>query len=99
MTGWGEVLDRMELDVTAVEALLAERGRTAPGQVEPWSAPADLGPIPPELRPRADAVLERQLAASLAVVAAMTATSRQAIVAGRMRSQHGAAPSYLDRSS
>jgi hypothetical protein len=97
VTGWAEVLDHMDRDVTAVETQLRDRGRRGlPQLVQPWAAPAGLGPIPPELRSRADAVLERQLAASLAVVAALSSTQRQVILAGRLRSQDAPAPSYLD---
>jgi hypothetical protein len=93
---WAEVLDQLEADVAAVEAMLRDKGRT--GLFPPWSAPAGLGPLPAELRERAGAVLERHLAASLAVVAALSSTGRQVIVAGRLRSHDVPAPSYLDRS-
>jgi hypothetical protein len=53
-TGWDEVLDRLESETTALRAALVD-GSSVP--VSTWEPPSDLGPLPPELRARADLVL------------------------------------------
>jgi hypothetical protein len=95
---WIDVLVELELDIAGVEASLTEQHQTQDlPQVDPWTPPPGLGPIPLDLQPRADAVLERQLAAALAVVAALTSTQRQALVAGRLRSgDDPTRPAYVD---
>ena len=95
---WAAALDELELDVTAAEALLAEehRGRDLPA-ADPWTPPEGLGPLPLDLRPRADAILTRQLAAAVAMAAGIGATRRQAALAGRLDSgRDNDRPAYLD---
>lgn len=79
MTDWSSVLDEMENHVEAQRAAMA-------GQVPPpaFQVPADMGPIPPELRERAQALLritlalERQLSdARDEVVASMQSVGRR----------------------
>src|SRR6185436_18126783 len=74
-------LDRLECDVASAEALLAEEHllRELP-IADPWHPPAGLGPLPVDLRPRADQVLARQLAVAERLAAMMTGTARQAAV-------------------
>lgn len=48
---WTTILDRFEADIA-----LAVSG----GTPEPWTAPADVGPVPPELVERAARVLDAQ---------------------------------------
>ena len=84
--------------MVAAEALLAEehRGRDHP-VADPWSPPAGLGPLPLDLRPRADAILTRQLAAAAVIAAGLGATRRQAVVAARLETgRDGGRPAYLD---
>jgi hypothetical protein len=95
---WTAALDELEADVDRVEALLADdhRVRDLP-PVDPWSPPAGLGPLPLDLRPRADAVLSRQIAAAQSLALAMVANRRQTEMAARIEA--GGAPrrpSYLD---
>jgi hypothetical protein len=95
---WTAALDELELDVAAVEAILtdAHRAQDLP-LADPWSPPAGLGPLPLDLRPRADAILERQLAAAVAVTRALATTRRQAAMAARIDTGRDAArPAYLD---
>ena len=95
---WTAALDALETDVTAVEALLAadHRLRDLP-LADPWSPPAGLGPLPLDLRPRADAVLQRQLAAAAALAVAAATTRRQAAVADRIEAGPGTPrPAYVD---
>lgn len=54
---WQVNLDRIELDVMRAERNL-ERGLLL--QTDPWDVPADYGPIPDELRERAEEILARQ---------------------------------------
>lgn len=56
---WQVNLDRIELDVMRAERNL-ERGMLL--QTDPWDVPADYGPLPEELRERAEGILARQRA-------------------------------------
>jgi hypothetical protein len=98
-TSWVAALDALEADVAQIETLLAEDHllRDVP-LADPWTPPEGLGPLPIELRPRADAVLARQLAAAGALTLALATTRRQAVVAGRIEtgSQGAPRPAYVD---
>nr|WP_205862947.1 hypothetical protein [Planosporangium thailandense] len=91
-------MDALEADVTRVEAMLADdhRARDLP-VVDPWSPPAGIGPLPLDLRPRADEILSRQLAAAQALALAMTANRRQLEMMSRIESGEAPRrPAYLD---
>ena len=96
---WVAALDALETDVEAVEKMIenAHRLQELPAAT-PWVLPEGLGPLPLELRPRADIIMTRQLAAALAVSTAITANRRQTRFAGRV--EVGTAgkpvPSYVD---
>jgi hypothetical protein len=95
---WTTALDELEADVDRVEALLADdhRVRDLP-PVDPWSPPAGLGPLPLDLRPRADAVLSRQIATAKALALAMVANRRQIEMTARLEvGEAHPRPSYLD---
>jgi hypothetical protein len=95
---WTTALDRMAADVASAEALLAEEHllRDLP-LADPWHPPAGLGPLPIDLRPRADQVLARQLAVAEQLAAVMTGTARQAAVLGRIDDGREAPrPNYVD---
>jgi hypothetical protein len=96
---WAAVLDELELDVVVAEALLADTQRERDLPItDPWTPPAGLGPLPLDLRPRADALLTRQLSAAVAVACALATTGRQAAVAGRLETGHDVLrPSYVDQ--
>jgi len=96
---WLAVLDELDRDVEAVEALLVrEHSRRELPVADPWAPPAGLGPLPLDLRPRADGILSRQLAAAAAVAAALATNRRQAAVAARIETGGAAAPrpAYVD---
>jgi hypothetical protein len=95
---WTAALDEMELDVAAVEAMLADAHRlTDRPLTDPWSPPQGLGPLPLDLLPRADAILGRQLAAAERITRALATTRQQAAVAARLDSgRDRARPAYLD---
>lgn len=95
---WTAALDEMELDVAAAEAMLAADHRHAehpPSDL--WNAPTDLGALPPELRPRADTILARQLRAAEDVARRMVATRQQMAMNARMETGEAVKrPVYLD---
>ncbi len=98
-SAWIAALDDLEADVTEVEELLADDHRVRDYPVsDPWKPPAGLGPLPLDLRPRADAILARQLAAARSITVALAANRRQAALAARVEAgYHGAArPAYVD---
>jgi hypothetical protein len=95
---WVEALDALESDVVAAEELLAEehRMRDLP-LTDPWRPPPGLGPLPLDLRPRADEVLRRQLAVAQQLAATVAGTARQAAVLNRLDDGRDAPrPSYVD---
>jgi len=100
---WAEALSELEMDVAQAEALLAA-GRSpepaaAPDHGRDWSPPAGLGPLPLDLRPRADAILTRQLAAAEQIARALASNRRQAAATARIETGRGPArPAYVDQS-
>jgi hypothetical protein len=95
---WTEALDALDADVTSMESLLADdhRLRDVP-LTDPWQPPAGLGPLPLDLRPRADGILRRQLAAAEALTRVLATNRQQAAVAGRILSGQGpGAAAYVD---
>ena len=96
---WVAALDVLEADVTEVESMLSadHRQRDTP-IANAWQPPVGLGPLPLDLRPRADAILNRQFAAASAVTRAITINRKQAAVAARIEAgQQGAPrPAYVD---
>src|SRR5689334_2719707 len=82
---WAAALDELELDVVTTEGLLADEHMTREHPLtDRWHPPQGLGPLPLELRPRADAVLARQLAAAAAVGQAMVANRQRAALLERL---------------
>jgi hypothetical protein len=96
---WVAALDALEADVETVEWMIQEehRARDLPPAAH-WAPPQGLGPIPLDLRPRADDILARQIAAALAASTAMTANRKQNAFASRVEVGTGgkALPSYVD---
>jgi hypothetical protein len=95
---WVAALDALELDVQATAALLSNehRARELPAP-EPWSPPSGLGRLPGDLRPRADAILRRQLATAEALTRTLNSNRRQAALAARMQTNTAAPlPAYVD---
>jgi hypothetical protein len=96
---WVAALDELEADVAEVERVLADDHlmRDFPAG-DPWSPPEGLGPLPLDLRPRADAILTRQLAAAQGIALAITVNRRQAQFAAKVEAgdQGAPRPAYLD---
>jgi hypothetical protein len=99
-TAWVGALDALDADVTAIEAMLVEehRIRDLPA-ADPWSPPAGMGPLPLDLRPRADAILARQTSAAQQLIHAIASNRRQAAFAAKIEvGDFGKAPpAYVDR--
>ena len=93
---WQVNLDRIELDVMRAERNL-ERGLLL--QTDPWDVPADYGPIPAELRERAESLLERQKAILQRIADTLGVTLKhQAVVdaVGRTSVAGRGYPIYVD---
>lgn len=94
-TAWALALDELEGETARLEAI--DAGSPVPDPV-PWVPPADLGPLPQELAPRARELLVRQQVV-LAVLAGMLSGNRQqARMAGLVHAATGTQerPAYLD---
>ncbi|AEV88780.1 hypothetical protein ACWT_7771 [Actinoplanes sp. SE50] len=84
-SAWTAALDELEMDVAAVEAMLADEHRhaeTPPADI--WKPPTDLGALPLELKPRADEILTRQLAAAQELARRLVANRQQQTVTSRI---------------
>jgi hypothetical protein len=96
---WAAALDELEADVVSVEAMLTDDHLMRDNPVtDPWSPPQGLGPLPLDLRPRADGILSRQLAAAQQITLALATNRRQAAFAAKVEvgAQGAARPAYLD---
>jgi hypothetical protein len=95
---WITAIDALEMDVAAAEALLTDdqRMRDQP-LTDPWRPPAGLGPLPLDLRPRADAILGRQLTAAAAITRAMITNRHQVALLNRVEGGPPVRrPAYID---
>jgi hypothetical protein len=99
-SAWVAALDALDADVDAVEAMLLDehRLRDLP-RADPWSPPAGLGPLPLDLRPRADAILARQASAAQQLILSIASNRRQAAFVAKIEvGDFGKAPpTYVDR--
>ncbi|MBG0566892.1 hypothetical protein [Actinoplanes aureus] len=95
---WTAALDELEMDVEAVEAMLVDERRIAETPpADQWRPPTELGALPLELRPRADAILTRQLAAAEELARRLTANRQQSAVTARIETGEAVKrPVYLD---
>ena len=95
---WTAALDELEMDVLEVETMLADERRlaeTPPSDL--WRPPTELGALPLELRPRADEILTRQLAAAEEIARRLTANRQQMAVTSRIETGEAVKrPVYLD---
>lgn len=92
--GWPELLEEMEERLDAVARYLA-RGGPVPRPPAGGKGPGagDPGPLPPELRERAEAVLGSTLAMEEAVASAIASVGTAMATAARVRP----VPIYVDR--
>ena len=103
MSGWREewvaALDALEADVESIERLIEDEHRAqALPAAEPWSPPAGIGALPLDLKPRADQILARQIAAARAVSTAITGNRRQTAYAAKVEvgTAGKAVPAFVD---
>ncbi|WP_127126568.1 hypothetical protein [Georgenia sp. SYP-B2076] len=91
---WAAALTELELDVAEAEASLnADHLAT---RTTPWQAPTDLGPLPAELRTRAETLLARQMEVARQVTEAARLSRRHARAVQAMRANGPARPVYVD---
>jgi len=99
-SAWVAALDHLEADIAQVEQQLHvdQFLRDTPPS-DPWDPPAGIGPLPLELRPRADRILARQIAAAEGIARLMAANRKQAAVTKRIElfDDGAARPTYLDQ--
>jgi hypothetical protein len=98
-SAWVQALDELEADVEAVERMIQDEHRSQElPAATPWKPPPGLGPLPLDLRPRADSILTRQLEAAKAAAMAITANRRQSAFAAKVEVGMAgkAIPSYVD---
>lgn len=111
---WSAALDELEMDVVAAEALLTQEHRArdlaedlTKNRAEllagtgSWRPPGGLGPLPLELRPRADAILQRQLSVAENLARALSTNRRQAAMTARIEAGGNGAPrpSYISHAA
>lgn len=95
---WTAALDELEMDVAETEAMLTDGRRMSETPLSNlWQPPQDLGALPLELRPRADEILTRQLAAAEEIARRLTSTRKQQVVTARIETgERVKRPIYLD---
>jgi len=96
---WVAALDALEADVVTIERLIEDEHRVqALPAAKPWSAPTGLGKLPMDLKPRADRILARQIAAARAVSTAITGNRRQTAYAAKVEvgTAGKAVPAFVD---
>lgn len=95
---WTAALDELELDVAAIEVMLADEHRhaeTPPADL--WRPPTELGALPLELKPRADEILTRQLRAAEEIARRLTTNRRQMAMTSRIETGEAVKrPVYVD---
>lgn len=92
---WADALSALEIDLELAERMLA-LDHIAEDPPEPWTPPADLGPLPLEFADRVRALLDRQieLARRLAEAADLNRRHQRAVQA--MRHDGPSSPVYVD---
>ncbi len=96
---WVAALDELDLSIEQAEALLVSDHEAREYRVpDPWQPPQGLGPLPLDLKPRADAILARQLATSRALAQAMVVNRQQSALLSRVdQTRRGVPrPAYID---
>ncbi len=95
---WAAALDELELDVGQIETMLADaRRQTETPPADQWQPPTGLGPLPLDLRPRADEILTRQLKAAEEIARRLTANRQQSAMTARIETGESVKrPLYVD---
>jgi hypothetical protein len=92
-TAWVEALAALEADVETAERFLTQDDLPAPA---PWTPPQIHGPLPEDLLPRAQQLLDRQMATAKLISARLCDTGRQAALAGKLKTAYAPSPVYVD---
>ncbi|GAB1694682.1 hypothetical protein [Krasilnikovia sp. M28-CT-15] len=98
-SAWVGALDELEANVEVIEQMIRDEHRRQDlPEATPWEPPPGIGPIPLDLRPRAEGILARQLETAKAAALAITANRRQTAFAARIEvgTAGKAIPSYVD---
>jgi len=90
---WVEALAALESDVETAERFLTRDDLPAPA---PWTPPQLHGPLPEDLLPRAQQLLDRQLSTAKLIAAKLTHTGRQTALAGKLSTALAPSPVYVD---
>lgn len=94
---WERELAALEMDVDEVEALLvADHSEPMPVRQDRWAPPTGLGPLPVEMRDRAQALLARQIDVASRLAAAAQQSRRHLNAVEAMRASPPAQPTYFD---
>ncbi|WP_436698132.1 hypothetical protein [Nocardioides sp. BYT-33-1] len=95
---WVEALDRLEAHADHAERMLQGSTAATGGAPAPWLPPAELGPLPNDLVPRARQLLARQQRLMAAIPTVLAGTRRQQQVTDRVgrATTLPPAPVYLD---
>lgn len=94
-TAWALALDELEAETIRLEAV--DAGSPVP-EPAPWVPPADLGPLPQALAPRARQLLVRQQVVIAVLSGILSGNRQQARMAGLVHAATGTPerPAYVD---
>jgi hypothetical protein len=97
-TDWDELLDSMQRRLETIEAMFASDSHVA---VEPFQLPEGIGPLPKELRDRAERLLSDTVEVERRLERLLTATARRLhAVSGTKAFDIGRPPpTYVDQSA
>lgn len=96
---WSTALDGFEMSLAEAEQLVAT-GHLIDSAFESltlsWGAPAHLGPLPPALKDRATAILDRQLEMATHLAEAARSARQHLQVVEGLRQRAPSTPVYID---
>ncbi len=93
---WADALAAMEIDVSEAEAMIAVDHIFEAEVRDPWTPPANLGPLPAHLVERARTLLARQLHVSAQLANAARNSRKHDRAVATMQLTTPAPPVYLD---
>ncbi|PFG32227.1 hypothetical protein [Sanguibacter antarcticus] len=96
---WSAALDGFEMSLAEAEDLVST-GHLIDSAFESanlaWSPPTDLGPLPPALKDRATAILDRQLEMASRLAEAARSARQHLTVVDNLRDRRPSVPVYID---
>lgn len=93
---WSRALGDLEMDVVEAESMLAVDRVFEEKARDPWTPPADLGPLPAHLAERARTLLARQLYISRELASAARNSRRHDRAISHLQVSSPVPPVYLD---